>query len=219
MWLLAFRNVLRHKARTGMTLLAIIAGVVGLILSGGFVHDIFTQLGEVLIHSQSGHLQVTKPGYFERGARSPEKFLIQDSEELSQKIAQTEGVDDVMGRLYFVGLINNGRTDLPILGEGIEQIAKKLERQGVLVYFFRQCDEQRRLRHRAGGDAVQLRLIGVQPGEPLCGRGIAFVGNVVGAAGETVDRLDRPAQMRRNEEGGNGKVLVVIDGHRPRSIG
>ena len=30
------------RARTGMTLLAIIAGVVALILSGGFVHDIFT---------------------------------------------------------------------------------------------------------------------------------------------------------------------------------
>lgn len=120
MWRLAFRNVLRHKARTGMTLLAIIAGVVGLILSGGFVHDIFTQLGEVLIHSQSGHLQVTKPGYFERGARSPEKFLIQDSDQLAEQIRKAEGVDDVMGRLYFVGLINNGRTDLPIVGEGIE---------------------------------------------------------------------------------------------------
>ena len=45
MWKLALRNVLRHKARTGMTLLAIIVGVVGLILSGGFVQDIFKQLG------------------------------------------------------------------------------------------------------------------------------------------------------------------------------
>jgi putative ABC transport system permease protein len=66
MWKLAFRNVLRHKARTGMTLMAIIAGVVGLILSGGFVYDIFAQLGEVLIHSQTGHLQIARSGYFER---------------------------------------------------------------------------------------------------------------------------------------------------------
>jgi hypothetical protein len=67
MWKLALRNVLRHKTRTGMTLLAIIVGVVGLILSGGFVQDIFTQLGEVLIHSQSGHMQVARDGYFEQG--------------------------------------------------------------------------------------------------------------------------------------------------------
>lgn len=120
MWKLAFRNVLRHKARTGMTLLAIVAGVVGLILSGGFVQDIFTQLGEALIHSQSGHLQVARSGYFERGARSPEKYLIQNADQISARIASVPGVDDVMGRLYFAGLINNGHSDLPIVGEGIE---------------------------------------------------------------------------------------------------
>lgn len=120
MWKLALRNVLRHKARTGMTLLAIIVGVVGLILSGGFVQDIFKQLGEVLIHSQSGHLQVSRSGYFERGARSPEKFLIADPEPLRKAITAVPGVDDVMGRVYFAGLLNNGRSDLPIVGEGVE---------------------------------------------------------------------------------------------------
>lgn len=120
MWKLALRNVLRHKARTGMTLLAIIAGVVGLILSGGFVHDIFNQLGEVLIHSQSGHIQVAKTGYFERGARSPEKYLIEEAETLREQILRTPGVEDVLARLYFSGLLNNGRSDLPIIGEGVE---------------------------------------------------------------------------------------------------
>ena len=91
MWKLALRNVLRQKARTGMTLLAIIAGVLGLILSGGFVHDIFTQLGEVLIHSQSGHMQVARSGYFEHGARSPEKYLIDDPEALRKEILATQG--------------------------------------------------------------------------------------------------------------------------------
>lgn len=120
MWKLALRNVFRHKARNGMTLLAIIAGVVGLILSGGFVHDIYKQLGETLIHSQSGHLQLSRTGYFERGARSPEKFLISAPELLQRQIAAVPEVQDVMGRLYFAGLLNNGRTDLPIVGEGVE---------------------------------------------------------------------------------------------------
>lgn len=119
MWKLALRNVLRHKARTGMTLLAIIAGVVGLILSGGFVHDIFTQLGEVLIHSQSGHIQVAREGYFEKGARSPEKYLMEDTDALRSGITQPK-VADVMGRMYFAGLLNNGRSDLPVVGEGVE---------------------------------------------------------------------------------------------------
>lgn len=120
MWKLALRNVMRHKARTGMTLLAIVAGVVGLILSGGFVQDIFAQLGEVLIRSQSGHMQVAQAGYFEKGARSPEKFLIQEREPIEARIRALPQVDDVMGRLFFSGLLNNGRSDQPIIGEGIE---------------------------------------------------------------------------------------------------
>jgi putative ABC transport system permease protein len=120
MWKLAVRNVFRHKGRTGMTLLAIVAGVVGLILSGGFVYDIFTQLREVLIHSQLGHIQVATSGYFEHGARSPERFLIHDPGRLEGVIRGAPHVEDVMGRLYFSGLLNNGRADLPIIGEGIE---------------------------------------------------------------------------------------------------
>ena len=38
---LALRNVLRQKIRTAMTLAAIIFGVIGLVLSGGFFQGIF----------------------------------------------------------------------------------------------------------------------------------------------------------------------------------
>jgi putative ABC transport system permease protein len=142
MWKLALRNVLRHKARTGMTLLAIIVGVVGLILSGGFVHDIFTQLGEVLIHSQSGHMQVARSGYFQRGARSPEKYLIDNPEPLRKQIMAANGVKDVMGRLYFTGLLNNGRSDLPIIGEGIEPGHEARLGSGMVISAGRQLGEK-----------------------------------------------------------------------------
>ncbi len=142
MWKLALRNVLRHKARTGMTLLAIIVGVVSLVLSGGFVQDIFKQLGEVLIHSQSGHLQVSRDGYFERGARSPEKYLIEVPEPLRREIAAMPGVDDVMGRVYFAGLLNNGRSDLPIVGEGVEPAREARLGSGMVMAAGRALDDK-----------------------------------------------------------------------------
>ena len=142
MWKLAFRNVLRHKARTGMTLMAIVAGVVGLILSGGFVYDIFAQLGEVLIHSQTGHLQITRAGYFERGARSPEKFLINDAEKIRARVASMAGVEDVMGRLYFSGLINNGHSDQPIVGEGIEPVREAKLGSGLVITAGRKLEKK-----------------------------------------------------------------------------
>ncbi len=117
---LAIRNVLRQKVRTGMTLAAIIFGVMGLILAGGFVQDIFIQLGEAIIHSQTGHIQVFKKDFLEKGTRSPERFLIDEPEKLAAKLARHEEVESVMSRLYFSGLLNNGKRDLAIIGEGIE---------------------------------------------------------------------------------------------------
>ncbi|GLT23248.1 ABC transporter permease [Zoogloea oryzae] len=117
---LALRNTLRQKVRSGMTLAAIIFGVTGLILAGGFVQDIFIQLGEAIIHSQTGHLQVFKKDFLEKGTRSPERFLIEQPEKLAAGIAKHPEVDAVMSRLYFSGLLNNGKRDLAIIGEGVE---------------------------------------------------------------------------------------------------
>jgi putative ABC transport system permease protein len=63
---------------------------------------------------------VAKVGYFSAGSRQPEKHLIADPEIEKNRIGALPGVADVMGRVSFSGLLNNGRTDLPIVGEGVE---------------------------------------------------------------------------------------------------
>jgi putative ABC transport system permease protein len=117
---LAFRNVLRQKMRTGMTLAAIVFGVIGILLSGGFIADVFVQLAEATIHSQSGHLQIFKHDFLSKGARYPDRYLIEKPEALTSRFEKLSGVESVMNRLFFSGLINNGRRDLAIIGEGIE---------------------------------------------------------------------------------------------------
>lgn len=120
MLLLAFRSIFRHKVRTGLTLAAIIFGVMGLILSGGFVEDIFIQLQEKTIHSQLGHLQVYHSGYYKHGRRDPYRYMIDDPERLKEAVADIPHISDVLLRVNFSGLANNGRADLPIIGEGIQ---------------------------------------------------------------------------------------------------
>lgn len=117
---LAVRNIFRHRLRSSVTLCAIAAGVIGLILSGGFVRNIFAQLGEALIHSQTGHLQVSRSGFQEAGARRPERYRLANPDGIESRIASIAGVAGVMARASFSGLLNNGRTDLAIVGEGIE---------------------------------------------------------------------------------------------------
>ena len=101
MFKLAFRNVFRQKSHSAMTVVAIAGGVAGLILAGGWVNDIFVQLSEALIHSQSGHLQVYRKGYFAAGTRAPEKYLISTPGIEKQRISTEAGVADVMARLNF----------------------------------------------------------------------------------------------------------------------
>lgn len=120
MFRLALRNVMRHKLRTAMTLGAIAMGVSGIILSGGFVHDVFIQLGEAIIHSRSGHIQIANAGFFAQGSRSPTQYLIRNPDVIRSAIAARPEVNDTMGRLAFSGLLNNGRTDLSVIGEGVE---------------------------------------------------------------------------------------------------
>ncbi|MEP6879033.1 MAG: ABC transporter permease, partial [Nitrosospira sp.] len=117
---LALRNIFRQKTHTVMTLTAIICGVSSLILASGWVNDIFVKLAEALIHSQSGHMQIYKKGYYAAGSRTPEKYLIAAPDAIKRRIMGVAGVDNVMARLNFSALLNNGRSDLPINGEGVE---------------------------------------------------------------------------------------------------
>jgi putative ABC transport system permease protein len=117
---LAGRNVNRDKARSFLSLAAIAAGVTGLVLSGGFVHDLIVQLGEAVIHSQSGHIQVARTGYFDFGSRAPGKYLMTDEEVERLAVAQVPHVREAMRRIAFTGLLGNGRSSYPIAGEGIE---------------------------------------------------------------------------------------------------
>src|SRR5690554_6189512 len=115
MWRLALRNITRQKTRTAMTMGAIAAGVISLVLAGGFVADIFVQLREFTIHSQLGHIQIYKEGFYRYGTQAPTKYVIEEPEPLRKRIAAHPDVQDVMARLSFSGLMSNGRSDLAIV--------------------------------------------------------------------------------------------------------
>jgi len=117
---LGFRNLLRNRIRTAITLAVVTFGVCGLILSGGFIRDIFVQLGEALIHSQSGHAQIGREALFSFGSRSPERYLLEKPEALRSYLTEQPEVKSVMARITFTGLLNNGKTDYPVIVDGVE---------------------------------------------------------------------------------------------------
>ena len=129
---LAARNLLRQRSRTATTLAAVVFGVVGVILSGGFVEDLLAQLGEVTIHSRLGHLQVYRQGHYLMGRNAPFQYMVEDPVPVVANISRVPGVTDVLRRVSFSGLLSNGRSDLPVLGEGVEP--EKEARLGSLLF-------------------------------------------------------------------------------------
>jgi putative ABC transport system permease protein len=117
---LTVRNVARQGRRSLLALAAIVLGVTGLILAGGFVEDIFIQLGEGTIHSQLGHLQIHRKGYLAKGMQRPLEYLIADAQRVVGIVKGSSEVSEAMSRLDFSGLINDGRHDAAALIEGVE---------------------------------------------------------------------------------------------------
>ena len=117
---LAFRNIFRNRSRTALTLAAIVTGVTAIIVSGGFIEDTFAQLRESTIHSRLGHMQIYRQGYLGYGQRDPSRYLISQPKLVIDALRPIPHVKEVMARLNFSGLANNGQADLPIIGEGVE---------------------------------------------------------------------------------------------------
>jgi putative ABC transport system permease protein len=103
-----------------MALAAIALGVSAIIVAGGFIHDVYIQFAESIIHSQYGHVQVHRRGYALHGTQRPMDYLIERPTELTTEIAPLAQADIVLSRLRFVGLANAGGSDVPIVGEGVD---------------------------------------------------------------------------------------------------
>lgn len=117
---LALRNLFRHRSRTAATLLAIGLGVASMILAGGFVRDILFQLGEATIHSQTGHIQLARQTYWSSRSRTSQDNMIVNPTATTKMLEAEVGVEHVVRRINFVGMLNNGKRDLGIIGDGIE---------------------------------------------------------------------------------------------------
>lgn len=115
---IATRNLIRQKYRSAISLSAVIFGVCGLILTSGFVEWIFMELRETSIRSQLGHLQITRPGYWDEGKANPYQFLLPESQLINSNPAHIKAI---VPRLSFSGLISTGESTLSFIGEGVDK--------------------------------------------------------------------------------------------------
>src|SRR5947208_9535901 len=117
---LAFRNVIRHRRRSALALGAVVFGTVAMLLAAGFIEWIFVNFREYSIHSQLGHIQVTRQGYRDNAAAAPFGYLLPDDSAALRDIVTDPRVQLVAPRLSFSGLVSAGETTLSFVGEGVD---------------------------------------------------------------------------------------------------
>jgi len=119
---LALRNLFRHRKRTSIALATISFGVIALLLAGGFIDWIFWAMRESTIQSRLGHIQVTRPDYFQAGSADPFAFLLPEQLLHKVNLEAVPGVKVVSPRLSFTGLISHGDVTIGFLGEGVDPL-------------------------------------------------------------------------------------------------
>jgi putative ABC transport system permease protein len=120
-----FRNVLRNRRRTAITLMVIVFGAMALMLAGGFFANSYQGLRERTIRNGLGHVQVVTAPFLEQGEERPLAHGIQDYRAVQARLEQLPHVVGTTGEISFVGLISNGEKSEAFLGRGVEPAREK----------------------------------------------------------------------------------------------
>jgi len=117
---LASLNLLRERKRTLISLGAIVVGVVGYLLAGGFIDWIFWALRESAIDNGLGHIQLSAKGFRDAGQAQPRAFEIPLASPERDAIARLPGVVAVAPRLQISGLVSHADITVPFAGDGVD---------------------------------------------------------------------------------------------------
>jgi len=116
---LAFRNVLRQRRRTLLTLLVLVAGYTATSLAGGFMAQTFGGLSESAIRGGLGHIQILPKGSGSLDDAGPGSYLAH-GEDLAAKLRQDPAVQEALPRIQFMGLASNGTRSVAFMANAVE---------------------------------------------------------------------------------------------------
>jgi putative ABC transport system permease protein len=117
---LAARNLTRHRARTLISLSAIVFGVVALLLASGFIEWVFWAIREATIQKGLGHIQISRPGFRDAGFSDPGAYLLPGAAAELEIVRAAPGVAVVGQRLLLSGLASSGETTVAFTGEAVD---------------------------------------------------------------------------------------------------
>jgi len=119
MFKIAWRNVLRNKRRSLLSLAIIIISVIVLFLVQGYIQDTYHGLKMMAI-SRYGNLQIAKKGFWDQN--NTERLLLNKSEvnKIKDILNQKKEITDYTTELKIAGIVGTEKGSHIISGKGIE---------------------------------------------------------------------------------------------------
>ena len=158
---IALRNLKRQFRRSLTSLLAIGFGVAALLAASGFTEAMFFEFREATIQSQFGHVQISRPGFQQKGRSDPWAYVL--PAQIAIDGAQLPAGAGVTPRLLVNGLVSYQEVTLPFMSEGIDPALDMVDDRSLQMV---------RGRRLSAGDPQQLVLgrglalqLGVEVGE------------------------------------------------------
>lgn len=164
---LAWRNLLRNRRRSLMTLLAMVLGLTAVLLFGGYIRDINYSLQTNFVTS-TGHLQIQHKDYFRLGSGNPAAYGIARYEQIIVTVRQ----DPVLAPMLAV--VTPNLQFGAIAGNFAAGVSRTVYVIGMVV------DDQNRMREwndygQLDLSSRNLSLSGTAPDTAVIGTGVARV--------------------------------------------
>jgi putative ABC transport system permease protein len=123
-WLqFAWRNTLRNRRRSLVTVSIAALGTAAMLLAGGFA--LFTYEGLAQSSARNtGHLIIAKPAQFTQEEDTPLQHGLENAQALRKQLLARDDVRQVLPRVEFSGLLSNGDKSTVIMAAGIDPDAE-----------------------------------------------------------------------------------------------
>lgn len=144
LWKIAYRDLLRSKRRSLLTLLAMVMGVTLLIFMSSMYKGIFDGSLKMAIQLQTSHLQVRAASYDPDQVSLEWKDLLTDPAGLTQQIQNTPGVLDATPVIWANGMVLSGEESVGVTVNGVDPQSSLLDpiRQSLVAGAFPAADDR-----------------------------------------------------------------------------
>jgi ABC-type lipoprotein release transport system permease subunit len=173
---IAFRDLVRSRRRSLLTLVAIAVGVSLLVFMSGFIQGAITDSIENNIRLQTGHLKIRAASYDEDKVSLAWEDLLNNPEELAAQVRGLDGVESASPVLWASGIVSTREESVGVRVFGIDALSDVHARirDGLAAGEYLQPDDRsgvllgQRLAESLGmavGDQISL-LVNTADGEP-----------------------------------------------------